>query len=264
MNDRVNIKLVALPVEHGGWGFLMVPVVAGLVMAPSGAGVLLMLAALGAFLLHQPLKIALKDRLKGKRFPRTAVAERFALIYAAAAVVALGVVLATVSSRSFLMPLLCAVPLVLVQVWFDAKGKGRELVSELFAALSLGSVASSIVILGGVKVWLACALWFLLSLHAVTAILYVRSRLRLERDEEPRVAAMTATFVLAFATCTWMFVRGVVGVGPGMLFLVMFIRAWWGLSAWRRRVPAKTVGFQEIAYGLMMAIFTALSLRGAV
>ena len=261
MSEGVNIRLVALPVEHGGWGFLMVPVVAGMVMAPSGAGGLVMLAALGAFLLHQPLKIAIKDHLKGKRFPRTAVAERFALIYAALSAVPLAVVLVSVLSRSFLLPLLCAIPLVLVQVWFDAKGKGRELVSELFAAISLGSVASSIAILGGTKIWLAYALWFLLALHAVTAILYVRSRLRLERNEEPRVIAMTATFVLAFATSTWMFAREVVGVGPGVLFAVLFVRAWWGLSPWRRRVPAKTVGYQEIAYGLLAAVSMALSLR---
>ena len=65
---------VALPAEHGGWGFLAEPVVLGLVLAPSAAGLCLALAALAAFLARHPLRLALIDRRKGVRYPRTGLA----------------------------------------------------------------------------------------------------------------------------------------------------------------------------------------------
>ena len=45
-----TIRSVALPTEHGGWGFLAEPILPGLLVAPSWAGLLLSLAALAVFL----------------------------------------------------------------------------------------------------------------------------------------------------------------------------------------------------------------------
>ncbi len=79
----VRLRPIALPVEHGGWGFLGAPIVLGLWVAPSVAGFWLSLAALGVFLTRQPLKLALGDRQRGKRYPRTVWAERFVVLYGA-------------------------------------------------------------------------------------------------------------------------------------------------------------------------------------
>ncbi|MCU0465293.1 MAG: YwiC-like family protein [Anaerolineae bacterium] len=76
-NVRADVNSVALPSEHGGWSFLLEPLVLGLLVAGSPMGWVLAGAALCAFLAHQPLKIVLKDRLKGRRPPRTVLAERF-------------------------------------------------------------------------------------------------------------------------------------------------------------------------------------------
>jgi hypothetical protein len=67
----VRLRPIALPVEHGGWAFLGAPILLGLWVAPSITGVWLGLAALGAFLSRQPLKLTLGDRRRGKRYPRT-------------------------------------------------------------------------------------------------------------------------------------------------------------------------------------------------
>ena len=75
-------KNMALPAEHGGWGFLVEPMVLGLVLAPPGAGVCFALAALAGFLARHPLRLRLLDRRKRVRYPRTALAERFLTGYA--------------------------------------------------------------------------------------------------------------------------------------------------------------------------------------
>ena len=69
--DGISLRSVALPVEHGGWGMLGEPLLLGLFIAPSWAGLGVALGALGGFL-------AVADR----RY-RFAVRRRFAAVAAA-------------------------------------------------------------------------------------------------------------------------------------------------------------------------------------
>ncbi|MCB0162365.1 MAG: YwiC-like family protein, partial [Caldilineaceae bacterium] len=62
---RPRWRSIALPTEHGGWGFLLEPLLLGRLVAPSAAGLLLLVATVAAFLLRQPLKIVLVDRRRG-------------------------------------------------------------------------------------------------------------------------------------------------------------------------------------------------------
>lgn len=80
----VHWKSVALPVEHGGWGLLIEPMLLGMLVTPSWAGLWICLSALGVFLIHQPLKIAIKDHLKGRHYARTIGFQEigFGLVYA--------------------------------------------------------------------------------------------------------------------------------------------------------------------------------------
>src|SRR5262245_56668038 len=117
---KVAWKSVALPNEHGGWGMLAEPLLVGLVLAPSGAGACLLGASVAAFLARHPLKLALSDRHRGTRHPRTVAAERVAAAYAAVAMACAAGAFALAGPRPFL-PLLAVAPLALVQVWFDAR-----------------------------------------------------------------------------------------------------------------------------------------------
>src|SRR5262245_5381791 len=98
------VRSVALPSEHGGWSFLLEPVLLGLLVAFSWPGVLLAVAALGAFLAHQPLKTAIKDVRAGRNAPRTVLAKRFAAGYSLVAVAALAGVL-VLAGPQFLLAL---------------------------------------------------------------------------------------------------------------------------------------------------------------
>jgi len=78
------------------------PILLGLWVAPSVAGAWLSLAALAAFLTRQPLKLALGDRRRGKRFPRTIWADRFALFYSAIALGAFAAAWITAAHSSYI------------------------------------------------------------------------------------------------------------------------------------------------------------------
>ena len=87
-----NIRSIALPTEHGAWGFLLEPMLLGLLLTPTLAGLLLASALFAAFLIHQPLKIATEASVKGRSTPRSRIAWRFAIGYGLTALILLVIV----------------------------------------------------------------------------------------------------------------------------------------------------------------------------
>ena len=59
--DTTRWQRVVLPAEHGGWGLTLEPVLLGLLAAWSVAGLCLGVAAMLAFLVRTPLKLAAVD-----------------------------------------------------------------------------------------------------------------------------------------------------------------------------------------------------------
>ena len=204
-------RAVALPAEHGGWGFLTEPVALGLVLAPSAAGLCLALAALAAFLARHPLRLWLIDRRKSIRYPRTALAERVFAAYAAAAL-ALAAAAFALASSPFWLPLAVAAPIGLVALAFDARGRSREALPEAAGAVALGASAAAIALAGGAPAAFAWGAWALLALRAVTSVLYVRARIRLDRGLAAGPRAVHAGHAAALAAAT-----GLASVGLGAL-----------------------------------------------
>ena len=120
------IRLVTMPVEHGGWAFMLEPILVGCILAPSGAGLWLSVATLATFMVRQPLKTALIDRRNGKRFPRTLWAERVALLFAALALATLVPALLT-ARAPFWLPILLAAPFALLLAFFDLQRQSGQM-----------------------------------------------------------------------------------------------------------------------------------------
>jgi len=257
-NQRKVIRSVALPSEHGGWGFLIEPILLGLLTAFSGAGLLLALSAFGVFLIHQPLKIAVKDRLKGNRPPRTILAEKFAIGYGALAFIPFTLLLITVADKTFLLPLLMAFPFALIQLWYDAKNQSRKLLPEICGAIALGAIAPMIAILGGWSMTPALILWLFLLGRIIPSILYVRARLRLEKGNPIQrgavwgVHGVAVLMVIGFAIPRAMPYLGI------MAMFILLVRAVIGLSDYRKPRRAPIIGFQEMGYGFLTACLGAL------
>lgn len=253
-------KGVALPVEHGGWGLLAEPVLLGLVLAPSAAGLALALAALFAFLARHPFRLLLLDRRKSVRHPRTAVAEWFLAAYAGLALVSL--LVSHVLSRGAFWPALAlAAPVGFLALAKDARGRSREAVAEAAGAVSLSASAAAIALAGGSPAGTAFGAWALLALRAVASILYVRARIRLDRGlpaESGRALASHAAALVGAAALARL------GWGPWTgvaAFAILLIRAAWGLSQRRRVVRPQVLGFQEMGFGLLTLVLLAAGYR---
>jgi hypothetical protein len=250
-------KAIAVPVEHGGWGFLVEPVVLGLVLAPSWAGLCLAGAAVTAFLARHPLRLALTDRRKGVRYPRTVLAERLVTGEAVVALV-LTAVAAPLASAPFWPAVVSAAPAALVALWFDAHGRSREALPEAAGVVALGASVSAIALAGGVPAGPAYGAWALLALRGVTAILYVRARLRFDRGLPSGRRAALSSHLAGLAAAGAL---AAAGWGPwlGVIALVLMLaRALHGLSSRRPRLRPQAVGFREMGWGLVtLALLTA-------
>lgn len=249
---------MALPTEHGGWNFIGEPILLGLLLAPSLGGMALGVAVLGVFLLRQPLKLFIKDVRQQRWVPRTYAARRFIGIYTVLTVAAGLVTIMLASEPAALLPMLFALPLLAVQLVYDFGNQSRSPVAEVAGSAAVGAVASSIVLMQGWPMSLALGLWLALAIKAVTAVLYVRSRLRLERGKPAGVAL---TLLAHGVACALLVVAQHYGLVPWMALVAISIltgRAALGLSRWRAARPPKIIGMQELVYGLGFVLLIAL------
>lgn len=247
------IRSVALPIEHGGWAFLLEPIVLGLLVAWSWTGLVLSIGALAAFLLHQPLKTAVRDRMARRRAPRTIWAERFAASYAVIAIACLGWVVWSAPSR-VVVALGIFVPLAAVQLAYDLRGQSRALVPEIAGAAALAGIAVAIAMLDGWTVGPAIGLWGVLVARSAPSIVYVRERLLLERGKSARVAATICVQAIAILAVLWLWWAGVSSPAAVVATVVLLGRAWHGLSRWRVGRRPAMVGMQESFIGLGFVI----------
>jgi hypothetical protein len=253
-------KTVALPVEHGGWGFLVEPVVLGLVLAPSAAGFCLGGAAVAAFLARHPLRLVLMDRRRGARHPRTVLAERFVLFYGAVAL-ALVALAALLARAPFWPAIALGIPPALVALVYDLRGSSREALPESAGGVALGASVAAIALAGGVAAGPAFGAWALLALRGVTAILYVRARLRLDRGLPAGIPLALASHTVGIAGAVLL---AAAGWGPwlgGLALFLMLLRAAHGLSSRRPQLRPKALGFRELGWGLVTLVLLAVGYR---
>lgn len=256
----VRLRTVALPFEHGGWGISLEPVALGLLVAPSAAGLGLAVATLGAFLARHPLKIVAGDRRRGRRLARTPAAERFTLLYGAAALAGLLAALAAAPDCRFLLPLALAAPLAASQLFYDATGRSRALLPELAGSTGMAAAAAAIALAGGAPVALALGLWAVLAARVVPTILYVRARLSKLHGKGESAAPGFAAHALALAAVSCLAWAGVVPAAAAFVMAVLLARAAYGTA---RRWPstARGLGFSEIAFGALTVFAVAAGHR---
>lgn len=248
---RPRLKPLLLPVEHGGWGLIGAPILLGLIVAPSLHGGLISAAALLLFLSRQPLKIAAKDILRKKSFPRTSWAGGFAL-----AEIGLGVILLAVAySPPSLLPLVILALLSAAQFALETFGKGRAILPELVGSAAAAVFATLITLTGGTEPKLAWLFAGALTVHAWLAVVYVTRRLN--HHESTRAVGLSASAAVGLAAVVC--ARGALGWPLLAGFAILAGRALWGVSKLQTKRRAQIVGVQEVCYTLLLVVALILA-----
>lgn len=250
---NVPAKSIALPVEHGAWGFLFEPLVAGLILAPSFAAPFVALLFVGAFLARQPLRFLLADWQQGRNLPRTRLALRFALIYSAIAVSGLIGAVIFAPAESFL-PLVILAPLTFYLVSRDVARQTRQLLPELIAAVVLSSSVAVLALAAHWSLAASLAIWAVLIARLIPSIVFVRTRLRQLKGKEASPAIAIGVHYLALFAVSALAYFGLVPVLAILVMTVLLLRAIYGVSPFSPKNTAKEIGLREIAYGVFTLI----------
>ena len=177
---------IALPQDHGSWVFILSPLLIGLFAGGhfSPASINLIIAAMGAFLLRQPVSIAVRA-YAGRRSRADLPAARFwMLVYGVIILLAV----AGLVAEGFSYILYLAVPGIPVFIWHlylvSKRAERRQAGVEILATgtLSLAAPAAFWIGQGGYDP-LGWPLWLLTWLQSAASIVY--AYLRLQQREMP-------------------------------------------------------------------------------
>lgn len=244
-------RTVVMPTEHGSWGFILEPILLGLLLAPGFASLMLSIAFFATFLLRQPLKLFWKDKQAGRHVPRTNSAIYFMTLFAGIMFIAGTLSLLWMSSLLFFVPLYLALPLFAVQFHYDLQSKSRHLVAELCGVLATGAFATSLVLIEGWTWQLAFGLWLALGVKGLPAILYIRARLRLERGMQIQPWLTWFTHLFAVLLIGIAVFAHILPLTAYFAIALLSLRAGIGLSSLRKPNQAKIIGIQEMVYGII-------------
>lgn len=255
VNARSNVRVrgIALPNEHGAWGFLFEPLVAAIAIAPSLASIWISLLVIGAFLTRQPLKILLADWSAKRNLPQTAVALKFVLFYGVIFFIGLAGSL-TFARIEVFVPFALVIPFGVYQIYCDVSRQSRQILPELTGAMAISSSAAVIALAGGWTLLAAFALWGIFIARLIPSILYVRNRLQLEKGKD---FSMIFVIVSHFAAVGVIGMLAANGFGSKLtlaMFIFLFGRAFFGLSPYRRKMKAMKIGILEVIYGVLVVL----------
>ena len=255
-SDRVRpparplFRPLALPTEHGGWGFLFEPLVLALAVRPSWGGALIAVSFVFGFLTRQPLRLALQDLLRGRSYPRTRWCWIFAVAYAIAAAVAIGSAIA-LKGWTLVVPIGLVAPLGIMQILYDANQRSRALLPELGGAAAMASSAAAIAIAGRMNILAALALSGIILARAIPSIVYVRTLLARAHGQTAASWPPIALHAIAIAA-----VALIGSKLAALAMILLFVRATIGLA--RPVPPAKKIGWMEIAWGAVTVTLAAI------
>jgi hypothetical protein len=251
---KTSVRSIALPLEHGGWGFTLEPVLLGLLVAPSASAWELAIASLGVFLARRPVKLVLTDLVRHRWLSRTRVAAIVGGVFGATALAGVAGAFVTAGPQ-FLIPYAAAVPAALLALRADSTSKSRSLRAELAGAIAMGATVTAIALADGWAYPVAFGLWLVLIARAATTISLVRAQIRRVHGRlysEGRVYAVcittlgVVTALAAIDMVPWLSVVAIAAIG---------LLAYASLA--RPPVPARVVGWTQMATGLVVVWLTA-------
>lgn len=263
-------RSIAITNEHGSWVFLLSPLIIGLFAGDSWTtpAIYLAVAALSAFLIRQPITIAVKA-YSGRRPKRDLPAARFWIVVygVMGLLMLLGLI---VRGYGFLLYL--ALPGIPVFAWHlylvSKRSERRQMGIEIVASGVLALAASAGYWIGtGYPESTGWLLWGLTWLQSAASIVY--AFLRLEQRgwaEMPdlRTRLIRGSRALAYTSfnLTLVVVLALAKILSPWLFaayLVQWLEAFWGTFRPAIGVKPTSIGFRQLAVSVLFTLLFVLT-----
>ena len=262
-------KNIALPGDHGSWVFLLSPLLIGIFASGewTSASLLLIVAALAAFLIRQPTSIAVKA-YTGRRSQQDLPAARFwFLVYAFIGLGALG----NLIRLGYAFILILAVPGILVFIWHlrlvSKRQERRQMGVDIIASGTLALAAPAAFWLGtGNPDPLGWWLWGLTWLQSAASIVYAFLRLEQRVLEEPpssKTKLKLAQRALLYTTFNLLLsiVLAILKIIPSFIwipFALQWIETIWGTFNPAIGQKPTRIGLRQLAVSTLFTILFIL------
>ena len=237
-------KQIYLPQDHGSWVFIFSPLLIGLFAGGSFtvASLSLVVAAVAAFLVRQPITIAVKA-YSGRRPKGDLPAARFwTIVYGAVALIALLVLVRAGFGYLLYLPI-PGVPVFAWHLWLVSKREERRQVSVEIIATGVLSLAAPAAYWVGLGRYDPAGWWLWILVWLQTAASIVHAYLRLEQRDLAEVPARGDLWQMgrrAFAYTTFNLVLtlslAILSLLPRFLFIPYLVQ--WSETLWGMVNPA--------------------------
>ena len=168
------LSKVALPKEHGAWGFVIEPLLLSLIVAFTIDGLLLALATFFMFLTTQPLKV-ITTKSTSKNFK--SVAKVVLFFYILIAIILLMFPLFN-AEFNLLFPFYVAVFILLIYKYAEFSNLSRNLFVELLPIFSMTLIATTIVMMDNSFTINPIIFIILLLSRAVSTVYYINAKVK--------------------------------------------------------------------------------------
>ena len=265
-------KQIFLPQDHGSWVFIFSPLLIGLFLGGTFtfASLNLVIASITAFLIRQPITIAVKA-YAGRRAKSDLPAVRFwIIVYGFLILIAvLGLIRAGFGYLLFLA--IPGAPVFAWHLWLVSKREERRQINVEIIATGVLSLAAPAAYWVGIGRYdpIGWWLWILVWLQTAASIVY--AYLRLEQRDQAEIPAQNELWKMgfrAFAYTTFnlvsAFTLGFVSVLPRFLFIPYLVQ--WSETIWGIFHPAikwrpTRIGIRQLIVSILWTILFIITWR---
>jgi len=255
-------RQIAIPQDHGSWVFILSPLVIGLIAGKqfSGGSMALTIAAMTAFLIRQPVTVAIKAYSGRKSRIDLPAAGFWITIYGALLLVCVAALV--LFGQSYVLYLgIPAAPVFVWHLWLVSRREERRQAGiEILATGVLALAAPAAYWIGkGSYQPVGWLLWFLVWFQSAASIVY--AYLRLEQrvwksipDLRTRFKSGTRALIYTSFNLVLSIILGLFQVIPGLVFSAFLIQS--AETAWGTVNPA--IGAKPVAIGTRQLVVSVL------
>ncbi len=253
------LKKVAFPKEHGSWGFVLEPLILSLLVAFSLNGFAFAMSAFILFLAKQPLKIIIT---KSSSTKLKADAKKVLAIYLTG-VVLISLHLIFNTNLILRIPFAIALGLMIIFLFIDYKGKGRELLFEFIPPIAITSMSISIVLMDRTFTFNPLVYGLLLLSRSIPTIFYINAKVKENKGKEfskipTHISNLLFTLIIFYFAYTGML--PMLSIAGSILLL---LRSIIGFSKFNFTKTVMHIGIAEFIYGALFVAINAVAFLSA-
>jgi len=244
---------IALPQEHGSWGFFLEPIILAVLIAYSPPGVFLAISSFFIFLAHQPIRV-----LFDKKISRENKSFAFAifLAYAGISLLFLWKVFSLVNFYS-LFPYFFSLLLMIGFLFIEINTRKENFIARLVPPLAVCLTAVSIVLFSRTDIEFATAFYWVLLGRSATTSIYIHEKLKKLKREKFYFSRVMIIHLLFLFVLLFLVILGNVPILSIVALLILFVRSIIGLKS-QKKTNVRKIGLWEFAHGVIYLVIVSI------